>query len=167
MFLAHIIETRTHFTFFAKKLFIEIPLHVRHLCTKQQWPIITSGQSNLTKRPHRRRIWTVQTYLPGGTNVHLYLMHASLDPLESIFQTASPSVELFLHSTRHRVPMLYNGPPLFPLKIAHLHARSGPLSNTCFLGLTRVQYPNGILISSENFCRAHDNDRQTDIRCNY
>ena len=31
----------------------------------------TSGQSNLTKRPHRRRTWTVQWYWPGGASVHL------------------------------------------------------------------------------------------------
>jgi len=30
---------------------------------------LTSGQSNLAKRPHRRRTWMVQ-YSPGGTNVH-------------------------------------------------------------------------------------------------
>jgi len=28
-----------------------------------------SDQSNLTKRPHRRRSWTVHTYLPRGANV--------------------------------------------------------------------------------------------------
>jgi len=28
------------------------------------------GQSNLTKRPHRRRTRTVQSYWPGGANVH-------------------------------------------------------------------------------------------------
>jgi len=31
---------------------------------------ITSGQSDLT-RSHRRRTWTVQSYSPGGANVHL------------------------------------------------------------------------------------------------
>jgi len=29
----------------------------------------TSGQSNLTKRQHRRRTWTVQSYSPGCANV--------------------------------------------------------------------------------------------------
>jgi len=29
-----------------------------------------SGQSNLTKRPHRYHTWTVQWYLPGGPSVH-------------------------------------------------------------------------------------------------
>ena len=30
---------------------------------------VTSGQSDLTKRPHRRRTWTVQWYPPGGAPV--------------------------------------------------------------------------------------------------
>jgi len=32
---------------------------------------VTSGQSNLTKKPPHRRTWTVQWYLPGGDGVHL------------------------------------------------------------------------------------------------
>jgi len=30
--------------------------------------ISTSGESNLTERPHRRRTWTVQKYSPCGAN---------------------------------------------------------------------------------------------------
>jgi len=30
----------------------------------------TSGHSNLTKRPHRCRTWTLQSYSPGCANVH-------------------------------------------------------------------------------------------------
>jgi len=41
--------------------------------------IITISES--TKRPHRRRTWTVQLYSPGGANIHP--THASLDPFES------------------------------------------------------------------------------------
>ena len=41
------------------------------------------GQSNFTKRTHRRRTWTVQSYSPGGDNVHAHPIHASLDPPES------------------------------------------------------------------------------------
>jgi len=33
--------------------------------------VITSGQSNLTKTPHRSRTATVQWYSPGGASVHL------------------------------------------------------------------------------------------------
>ena len=49
---------------------------------------ITSDQSNLTKRPHRRRTWTIQWYLPGGITVHTHLIHASLSPPGSTIQTA-------------------------------------------------------------------------------
>ena len=31
-----------------------------------------------TQRPYRHRTWTVQSYSPGGTNVLLHLIHASL-----------------------------------------------------------------------------------------
>ena len=30
---------------------------------------LTSGRSNMTKRPHHRRKWTVQSYSPGCANV--------------------------------------------------------------------------------------------------
>ena len=86
----------------------------------------TSGQSNLTERPHRCRTWTVQSYSPVSTNVHPYLIHASLDPLESITQTASQSVQPFLESWRHRVPILYNGPLIFPVKIVPLQGDLDP-----------------------------------------
>jgi len=42
--------------------------------------ITTSGQSNLTKKPHRRRRWTDQSYSAGCANVHLHLTHASFPP---------------------------------------------------------------------------------------
>ena len=45
--------------------------------------INTSGQSNLTKRSHRRRTWTVQPYSQGGANMHPHPIHASLNPPES------------------------------------------------------------------------------------
>jgi len=35
---------------------------------------MTSDQSNLTKRPHDRRTWTVQTYSPDGANVQRHLI---------------------------------------------------------------------------------------------
>ena len=38
---------------------------------------ITSGQSNLTKMPHRRRTQTVQSYSSGGANVQPRVTHAS------------------------------------------------------------------------------------------
>ena len=44
-------------------------------------------------------------------------MHSFFDPPESKYQTASQSVQRFLHSSRQRVAILYNGPPLSPLKL--------------------------------------------------
>jgi len=38
---------------------------------------ITSGQSNLTKMPHRRRTQTVQSYSSGGANLQPCVTHAS------------------------------------------------------------------------------------------
>jgi len=39
----------------------------------------TTGESNLTKRPHCRHILTMWSYSLGGANAHPYLIHASLD----------------------------------------------------------------------------------------
>ena len=101
----------------------------------------------------------------------LHLIHGSLDPpetpeSESTSQTASRSVQPFLHSSRQRVTMLYNGPSLFLLKIAPSHGGSGPLSNTWFLGPTQVRNPNGMSIGSAVFAELtividRPTDRQT------
>jgi len=61
---------------------------------------LTSGQSHLTKRPHWRRIWTVQSYSPGCANVNPDLTFASLDPPKSTSQTASRSVLRLLQGSR-------------------------------------------------------------------
>jgi len=55
------------------------------------------------------------------------------------------------------------GRPIFALKIAHSHVRSGPSSNTCF----RVHMPYGMLIGSAVFAQLtvltyRLTDRQTD-----
>jgi len=42
---------------------------VIHNCAFLVVIIITSGQCNLTKVPHRCRTWTVRLYLPGGASV--------------------------------------------------------------------------------------------------
>ena len=95
----------------------------------------TSGKSNLTKRSHRRRTRTVQSYSPGGASVHHHLTHASLGPSESMPQTASRSVKPFLHSSR-KVPILYNGTTLSPENYPCTWEDLDPPSNrpTCFLG---------------------------------
>ena len=59
-----------------------------------------NGRSNLTKRLHRRRIWTVQSHSPGGANVYPHVIHAFVGPPESMPQTPSRSVQPFLHSLR-------------------------------------------------------------------
>jgi len=72
----------------------------RHLCSAgrpSRWALAhilvlkTTGQSNFTKRPHRRRTWTVQSYSPGCANMHSRLIHAFLDQPESTSETASRS----------------------------------------------------------------------------
>ena len=42
------------------------------------------------------------------------LIHNSLGPSKPTNRTASRSVQPFLHSSRHSVPIFYNGPPLPP-----------------------------------------------------
>jgi len=61
--------------------------------------------------------------------VHPTLIHVSLGPSESSTQTASRSVQPFLHSSRQSVHIFYNGRPL-PLKIAPFRGISGPPSYT-------------------------------------
>jgi len=63
-----------------------------------------------------------------------------------MFQTASWSVQPFLHSSQQGVPVLYF-PPNYPFPWGMAAAPS----NTMFLGPTRVHIPNGILISSAIF----------------
>jgi len=67
---------------------------------KSSTPKCNAQIGNLTKRPHRRSIRTVQLYSPGGSNVHPIYNNASVDPLESIPQTTSRSVQLFSQSSR-------------------------------------------------------------------
>ena len=63
-----------------------------------------------------------------------HLIHESLDQPKSTYQTASRSVQLFLHSSRQTVPILYcNGDLDSP-------------SNIWFLGPTCVHNPNSISI---------------------
>jgi len=74
-------------------------------------------------RPHRRSTWTVGRWHQCAP----HLIDACMDPSESTSQTTFWSVQPFLQSSQQRVQVLYNGPPLFPLKIVHLHGGSGPL----------------------------------------
>jgi len=102
--------------------------------------MVTSGQNNLTK----------------GRIATAHGRYASLDPPESISQTAARSVQPFLHSSRQTVPLLYNGQPFSP-KIAPSHTGSGLHRGS--LGHppeSTTQTKSG---SVEPFCRAHDCDR--------
>ena len=76
-----------------------------------------------------------------------HLMHASLGPPKSIYQTAPRLVQPFLHSSRQTIPILYNGLLLAPLKIDNAWGIWNP-SNTWLLGPTQVHNPNSISISS-------------------
>ena len=91
-----------------------------------------------------------------------HLIHVSLDQPQSTAQTASRSIQSFLHSSRQSVRIFYNGPPL-PLKIDHSHGRSGPQPNTWFLKPNRVLNPNCIAICSAVFAQLTTvTDRLTD-----
>jgi len=59
------------------------------------------------------------------------LTRASFDPPKSTSQTASRSVQPFFHSSKHSVPVAYNGPPL-PLSKLPLHRMIWTASNRCF-----------------------------------
>jgi len=90
-------------------------------------------------------------------------MHGSLDPPDSASQTASRSVQLFMHSLRQRVPILYNGPP-FPLKIPPWCGEICGIQGSLGPGPpTRVHIPNSISIGSAVFARLTIvTDRPTD-----
>jgi len=106
----------------------------------------TSGQTNLTKVSHRHCTRRVQSYSPGGANVHPHLL-----PVHILNDISISSA--FLLSSQQGVPILYNGPPLFPSNLPFCVGRSRPPSNTWFLGPTRVHNPNNISISSAVFAR--------------
>ena len=124
----------------------------------------TSGRNNLRKRPRRRCTWTVELYSPGCANVHPYLIYTSVDPFESTSQTASRSVQRFLHSSRQKVTVLYNGPrpPLSPQNCP-AHCGTGPLSNRLHRSLCPPEFiPKRRVDRFSGFCRARDRDQPTD-----
>ena len=117
-------------------------------CAKFAWFAMNRGQCEMCQilscrssqpsvfdtRPCRRRTRTFQLYSIGCANVHPQLTHASLNPPESIPQTASRSVQPLLHSSRQTAPISYNGLPLqwapLPLNIVFL--------KICCLFITKV-----------------------------
>jgi len=77
---------------------------------------------------------------------------ASFGPLESTAETANGSVQMFLHSLRQKVPILYNGrpcPPELSLSMGDLNLQR----NTWCFGPMRVHNPNSISISAAVFAQ--------------
>ena len=134
-------------------------------CCNKAWNIVCffqviwykkqSGQSNLTQGriAVRGRTRKVQSYSSGQVVLmcthQRQIQNTSLGPAESTSQTVPHRFKRFCaHGRGQRVPVLYNGPLLFSLKIANSHGDldlRGLPSNTWFLGSTRI----------------HDRDRQT------
>ena len=110
----------------------------------------TSGQTNLTKRLHRHRTWTVQSYSPGGANMHPHLTHASWATPVHIPNGISIDSAVFAQLTTEG-PYTLQWAAHFSLKISLAHEGSEPPSNTCFLGPTRLHNPNSISLGSALF----------------
>ena len=87
-------------------------------------------------------------------------------PPKSTLQTTYRSVQPFLHSSRHTVHILYNGPPL-PIQNCPFAREIWTPSNTWFIELTRVHKPNGISIGSAVFCGTDDRDRHAARRTDH
>jgi len=81
----------------------------------------------------------------GGSGAHL--TRDSLGPSEPTTQTASRSVQPFLHRWPQCPCTLHRFPP----QNCPFQWGSGPPFNTCFPGPTRVVNPNSILIGSAGF----------------
>jgi len=81
-----------------------------------------------------------------------HLIHATLGPSQSITQTASRSVQPFLHSSWHSLAILYNGPPFLPYNYPFPWGIWTP-SNTLLLGSILGHNPNGISIGSVIFAQ--------------
>jgi len=86
--------------------------------------------------PHRCHTWTIQWYSPGGARLQCAsnLIHVSLGLPESTIQTASRSVQPFLHSSRQSLLLL--SPKNSPLTWGDLDP----------LGPNKVYTPNGVAI---------------------
>jgi len=113
---------------------------------------ITSGQSNLTRRPHRTS--TVQWYSPGSASVHstyYYYMHPWAHPSPTT-QMASRSGQPFLHSSRHSVVWHARARPSAK-KLPLGMGRSEP-HNAWFLGPPESK-PKRHLDRFSRFCTAH------------
>jgi len=87
----------------------------------------------------------------------------SLGPSELTIQMASHSVQPFLHRWPQSVPILYNGTPLSPLKIALSPFNNGSLGPPEFLTQTASRSVQPFLHSSLMW----QTDRQTKLLARY
>jgi len=124
---------------------------------------MTTGRSNLTERPHRRRKWTLQSYLLGGANVRRRLTYASLGSPESISKQHFDRFSRFCtahgrdpYTLQLDVPLPpQNSPFTWGIWTRHLiHGSLSPLQSS--------PQPKRHLDRFSRFCRAHDRDRETD-----
>ena len=84
------------------------------------------------------------------TRWHQCAPPSSLNPSKSTSQMASPSIQPFLQLMADSAYTLQWAVP-FPPQNCPFTSASGPPSNTCFFGPTRVHNPNGITIGSAIF----------------
>ena len=93
----------------------------------------------------------------------LSLIHACLGPPKSTYQTASRSVQPFLHRSRQRITTLYNGPPIsrqnFPLRGKIWTSSNTPNTVPSIDPKSTTQTT---CRSIQPFCWSHDHDRPTD-----
>jgi len=86
-----------------------------------------------------------------GVTWQIQLNLCFLGPPESTIHTANRLVQPFLHSSRQKVPILYNGGPFSPKLL--LPTGIWTPSNLRFLGPVRAHNPNGITIGSAVFAQ--------------
>ena len=124
---------------------------------------VNTGQSNLTKKAASPPHIDGSVVFVRWRQCAPHLTHACLHPPESIPQTASQSGQPFLHSSRQKGTVVYNGPSLL-LEIAscmggsghhQIHNSLGPPESATKRHLDRFGC----------FCRAHNHDRPTDRPC--
>ena len=94
----------------------------------------TSGQTNLTKRLHRHSTWTVQSYSPGGANMHPHLTHASWATPVHIPNGISIDSAVFAQLTTE-APYTLQWAAHFSLRISLAHEGSEPHLIHASLGL--------------------------------
>jgi len=130
--------------------------HYKPTCTKP-WVITVILQKAASPLPMDGLVMCFGLYQCASHPILLSWTHQSPHPKQHIDRYSR-------FCSRQRVPILNNGPPHFPFKIALSHEESGPISNTWFFGPNRVRNPNGTFIGSEFFVRldAIVTKRQTD-----